>query len=108
MGNGLLPVSGLPKAADTSGASLAAHGMSVRRDKKRPVRAVPLLPRQFRGPWDRDPPRGHDFCHAPLVRQDEESGRADGDIGPYGGENRTAGCCRINSEVRGTGIHKGA
>ena len=108
MGNGLLPVSGLPKAADTSGASLAAHGMSVRRDKKRPVRAVPLLPRQFRGPWDRDPPRGHDFCHAPFVRQDEENGRADGDIGPYGVENRTAGCCRINSEVRGTGIHKGA
>ena len=25
------------------------------------------------------------------MRQDEESGRADGDIGPYGVENRTAG-----------------
>ena len=91
MGNGLLPVSGLPKAADTSGASLAAHGMSVRWDKKRPLRAVPRLPRQFRGPWDRDPPRGHDFRHVPLERQDEESGRADGDIGPYGVANRTAG-----------------
>ena len=27
----------------------------------------------------------------PRVRQDEESGRADGDIGPYGVENRTTG-----------------
>lgn len=95
MGNGLLPVSGLPKAADTSGASLAAHGMSVRWDKKRPLRAVPRLPRQFRGPWDRDPPRGHDFRHVPLVRQDEESGRADGDIGPYGVANRTAGGAQV-------------
>ena len=91
MGNGLLPVSGLPKAADTSGASLAAHGMSVRWDKKRPLRAVPRLPRQFRGPWDRDPPRDMTFVMSPLVRQDEESGRADGDIGPYGVANRTAG-----------------
>jgi hypothetical protein len=95
VGNGLLPVSGLPKAADTSGASLAAHGMSVRWDKKRPLRAVPRLPRQFRGPWDRDPPRGHDFRHVPLVRQDEESGRADGDIGPYGVANRTAGGAQV-------------
>lgn len=104
MGNGLLPVSGLPKAADTSGASLAAHGMSVRWDKKRPLRAVPRLPRQFRGPWDRDPPRGHDFRHVPLVpagrgkwagrwgHRPLRSGEQDrgGESRAAGGENRTA------------------